>query len=309
MRFIITIVGLLILLAAPSADAAPEDVRITAPDADAFRDYWYRHGAELSRFDLRQARYGEYHRGDAVMVFVTESLNRSTQIKAERPGSEDIPVLKLNAMRKFNTGIYPYSTMTSVFSPVAGETRLLLPLKISASVQEWCGQVFMQMNLKEDGYHFLARSYFEKDGDRDTRWGRVLAEDALWNLIRIAPSDLPQGEFEIVPGMLFSRLAHHPQGPQAARAQLTATTRRSPEGTALVQYALDLPHIGRRVVIWFEQAFPHRIAAWEEHGRAGDGKIMVTRAERTHLMMLDYWNHHADRDRSLAARLGLPAGD
>ncbi len=299
------IIGVLLTLVwIPAALAAP-DVLVDDPPPDAFNAYWYPNGAELSRFDLRQARYGEYHAGDAVMVFVTETLNRQTQIKADRPGPQDIPVLKLNAVRKFQTGIYPYSTMTSVFSPLETNAATWQPLKISTSVQEWCGHVFMQLNREEAGWRFVLRSYFESDGDRDERFGPVLPEDALWNLIRIAPSRLPQGAVTILPSTLFSRLEHRALQPQQAQARLQTSPRQDADGNDLLAYAIDMSEVPRRLVIWFEAAFPHRIEGWEEHGRSPSGKVMVTRARRTHLLMLDYWNHHANRDRALRRRLGL----
>jgi hypothetical protein len=297
--------GLIILMSVPAAKGAPLTVSIANPTPEVFIAYWYPNGAEVSRFELRQARYGEYHDGDAVMVFVTEALNPDTQIKADEPGPRDIPVLKLNAMRKFYTGVYPYSTMTSVFTPVEAGRQPLLPLKITTSVQEWCGHIFIQLNLEEKGYRYLSRSYFESDGDREDRFGRVMTEDALWNTIRIAPADLPRGTFEILPGTLFSRLRHrHPQ-PQTAQARLRRSSQSGPEGQELLEYEVDMPQAGRRLMIWFEPSFPHRIEAWEEHGRMSSGKRMTTRARRTHRMMLDYWNHHADRDRDLLPRLGL----
>lgn len=207
------IYGFLVYFGMASAFAGPPDALITDPSPQAFNAYWYPNRAKLSRFDLRQARYGAYHKGDAVMVFVTEALNRHTQIKADQPGLQDIPVLKLNAVRKFYTGVYPYATMTSLFSPV----------------------------------------------------------DA------------------------------------AAQSGLRNSARRGTDGQILLQYELDLPSAHRRLVIWFEQAFPHRIEAWEEHGRSSSGKMMVTQARRTHLIMLDYWNHHTNRDREIPPRLGLQA--
>ena len=63
---------------------------------EQFRDYWYNHGAEISRFSLQQMRYGQIHEGDSVLVFVTEKMHPGSQIKADNPGSEDIAVLKWN---------------------------------------------------------------------------------------------------------------------------------------------------------------------------------------------------------------------
>ena len=65
----------------------------------------------------------------------------------------------------YRTGIYPYSLMTSVFSPVDTE-GVQFPEKITMSTQEWCGHVFTQMNLKWNGYRTRSFSYFEGEHDQ-----------------------------------------------------------------------------------------------------------------------------------------------
>ncbi len=83
----------------------------------AFDSYWYQGKAELTRYALRQARYGETHDGEVVLIFVTEDFLPKLQVKHEAGDAADaISVLKLNAYRRFYTGIYPYTVMTSSFS-------------------------------------------------------------------------------------------------------------------------------------------------------------------------------------------------
>ena len=86
---------------------------------EEFKDYWYNGEAEITSYKLEQARYGEMHDGKAVLVFVTEDFLPETQVKADHYEETNIPVLKLNATKKFNTGIYPYSIMQSTFYPVS----------------------------------------------------------------------------------------------------------------------------------------------------------------------------------------------
>ena len=167
-----------------------------------FRNYWYSQGAEISRFKLQQSRYGEIHDGDAVLVFVTEELNPEIQVKADHPGRQNVPVLKLNAVRKFFTGIYPYSIMSSIFAPINAH-EYPLPLKITSSTQEWCGQVYTQMNLRDDEYQVRKHSYFEGEGDQNFNLKNHLPEDAIWTMIRIAPQNLPRGEFLMIPGTVY----------------------------------------------------------------------------------------------------------
>ena len=64
----------------------------------AFDSYWYQGRAELTRYALRQARYGDQHDGEAVLVFVTEDFLTGLQVKQEHGDSPNaISVLKLNA--------------------------------------------------------------------------------------------------------------------------------------------------------------------------------------------------------------------
>ena len=251
-------------------------------------------------------RYGESHRGDAVLVFVTESMNPRLQVKADSPGRNDVPVLKLNFTRKFYTGIYPYSIMTSVFTPVdiAGYG---LPLKISASFQEWCGQVYMQLNLRDGAYAVQAHSYFEKEADQNFRVDAVLSEDALWNIIRVAPSRLPRGRLEMLPAAIYARFKHQNLEPAPVEATLEAVAATSLEKNPLLRYELRYPQKRRTVVIFFERDFPHRIQGWEEsEPQPGDATgVLTTRANRTHTVLVDYWNKHGNHDRRWLKKLGL----
>ena len=39
---------------------------------DTFNAYWYTGLAEITSYSLEQARYGEIHKGSAVLIFVSE---------------------------------------------------------------------------------------------------------------------------------------------------------------------------------------------------------------------------------------------
>jgi hypothetical protein len=295
----------LIVVTAPAGVPAAEPI-VKDPEHRQFQNYWYPKGAEISRFRLSQSRYGENHSGDAVFVFVTESMNPELQVKADNPDKNDIPVLKLNATRKFYTGVYPYSIMTSVFAPVDTQ-RYHLPLKISFSSQEWCGHVYMQMNLRDNRYRIRSHSYFEQEADQDHRIDAVFPEDAVWTLIRTAPSRLPQGAFHLLPGPVYLRLKHRPLQAVPAVGKLASSNQKSLEGNALVAYELLLPEENRTLIVLFERHFPHRIQQWEDTYPGPGGRLLTTRAVRTHTIMSDYWNQHGNDDRRLLKKLGLDA--
>ena len=86
-------------------------------------------------------------------------------------------------MRKILTGVYPYSIMSSIFYPVSGGPHAL---KITSSVQEWCGHVFAQLNNRET-FEIQSISYFEAEADQAFSIEKNVLEDELWTLIRTQP--------------------------------------------------------------------------------------------------------------------------
>jgi hypothetical protein len=166
------------------------------------------------------------------------------------------------------------------------------------------------MNLADNKYRVRMHSYFEKEGDQDFELKNYVPEDAIWNRIRIAPNALPLGEFMMIPGTLYTRLAHRPLKPQKAIAILETVAEKSIEGNSLVRYEVGFPEEQRALRIYFEKNFPYRIQKWEEsyHGLAdSEEKVKTTRAVRTHTIMDAYWRHHRNKDRKLLKQLWLDA--
>lgn len=279
---------------------------VDSPERLKFRQYWYQQKAELTRYALQQARYGEIHKGEAVLIFVTEPFLTDKQVKYEfGDKSKSTSVLKMNFTRKFYTGVYPYSVMTSVFTPV--DFQKLPTLKVTSSSQEWCGHTFMQLNSRNGGYHVEVRSYFQKEGDRDFDLGSVWLEDAVWTRIRLAPSTLPVGEVEMVPGLQYVRLWHVDAKPERAVAKLESLADTALSSKPLSVYTIQYKGISRVLTIKFEKDFPYEIVAWDETqpGGFGESKLLTTRAVRTKTIMLDYWNKHGVDDDVYRKELGL----
>lgn len=265
-----------------------------------FQGYWYQ-GAEVSRFQLEQARYGELHKGDAILIFVTEDFLTDKQVKSEIGKSPvAVPILKLNLVRKFNTGIYPYSIMSSIFTPV-NRPKYFRSLKATTSIQEWCGHTYTQFNLRNNEYNVLVHSYFMDEADQHYTLASAQLEDEIWTLIRMDPQSLETGNIELIPGSQFSRLKRINQKVQKATASLT-------EDNNLNIYSIEYNEIPRKLTIKFKKAFPYEIMAWEEISSRDKGphkKVLTTRAMRTHIMLIDYWNKNSVADSVLRERLGL----
>ena len=241
---------------------------------EQFSKYWYQGKAEINVFDLVQSRYGEDRPGKAVMIFVTEDFSKKKQVKLDNPestGADAQKVLKLNMTREFVTGVYPYHTMLSVFSPIYEEVNAP---KITSSVTEWCGQSFSQLNWKNSSYQATLFSYFEKEGDQELSIN-ALAEDELFNLIRLNPDLVPMGDTKLIPGLVFYRFAHIPL--QAEEA--TISRRETGENQSEVEVSYS--EIGRKLIIRYNQSFPYEIMAWQEIQTKPDGKQEITSATRT----------------------------
>ena len=73
-------------------------------------------------YDLVFPRYGQPRHGVAVTIFVTETFSNTLRVKADpgkHPSSDRFPVMKLNLVEDFQTGIYDYNLMTSTFVALA----------------------------------------------------------------------------------------------------------------------------------------------------------------------------------------------
>jgi hypothetical protein len=267
----------------PEVSVLPEPV----PPSAQFTAYWHQNKAELNAYDVEQERYGEMRTAEEIMVFVTEDFSQQLHVKLDDPskaGADRVPVLKCNAIRRFVTGVYDYSLMLSVFTPVDA-SRHPQTLKITSSVQDWCGQSFIQLNATRKGFQGKRFSYFQTEADNEAALPVVLTEDELWNRLRINPASVDTGLIILVPGTWYLRLRHQ------ALISHTATVSFGEEGDARLlrlQYR-DLP---RTLTIRFERAFPHRILGWEE---TDEGKIL-SRGTLKKTILQPYWEQHAAAD-------------
>lgn len=280
--------------------------RIT-PDSPEFKSYWNSGKAEITSYKLEQARYGELHSGYSVLVFVTEDFSKEKQVKLDRPGQsgdDKVRILKLNRIKKFDTGIYRYSMMDSVFTPV-DINEYPSTLKLSSSSQEWCGNTFTQINLRDGEFKVESFSYFESEGDTAFDLENEFLEDELWTRIRIDPDSLPVGEIKIIPAAMASRLTHKELAVETAVASLGRNT---DDPVSLMDYKLIYPASGRSMLVTFKKDFPHEIVSWEETYKSGFGESareLTTKATIDKTLITDYWNKNKPLDRVLREELGI----
>ena len=279
----------------PTVEASVASETPTTPRSKEFDDYWYNGTGEISSYELKQERYGQVRQGDIVLVFVTEPFSQKKQVKLDRPqnaGSDNVSILKLNNIRKFNTGIYDYSIITSTFTPVELDQHPLT-LKSTTSSQEWCGHTYTQLNLEGSKYRLQEFSYFESEGDKDSKMNAAILEDDLFSRIRIT-GGLPEGDINLIPSTIYSRFAHVPMEPTTA-----TITKSMSDGVIL--YDVTYKDINRKLSIDVESEFPYKILSWTEN--SGNGRITTATLRKS--INSPYWSKNGNEDEGLRDELQL----
>ena len=292
MRYLLLITLLPLALACTPPDS-PAGVT-AVPAATLVKDsdwnaYWYAGDAEINSYALTQTRYGEARTGDATLIFVTEPFSQKKQVKLDNgdaAGDDKVSVLKLNAVRKFPTGIYDYSMMTSVFTPVSLD-RFPHTIKATCSSQEWCGQSFTQLNHTGGKYRVRQYSYFESEGDEDRQVDDALLEDELFTRLRIDPATVPTGTVELIPNLFHGRFTHDEIAPKQARIRLE-------QGETTNRLVVEYLHLDRTLRIEVSKAFPYTIEGWEEQGARGAATATLRKRLKT-----PYWGQNANRFQAL----------
>jgi hypothetical protein len=257
------------------------------------------------------------------MITVTEPFSASKHVKVDDPAanpSDTFEALKLNLVRHFQTGIYDYHTIVSLFT----RSRDFAPVKVAFSCAEWCGQVYEEDVFGtggaggSQGITGFFRSYFEDESANirlPARRGGV-EEDDLFILLRGLRGDyLPPGgtrSVALFPSPFIRRLAHRPAGWVAAGIGRAPHPQRVvvPAGTFdAVLYTVRVED-GRTGRFWIEAPYPHRILRWtwtavpgKGTGRmAGDG---LDEGELIRSARLPYWRLNHPGDESYLREIGL----
>jgi hypothetical protein len=282
--------------------------------ADAYEKFWDHWGdgrAELASYDLEIQRYGETRSGTAVAIFVTETFANSLRVKSDpgrRSADDEFPVMKLNLVQDFSTGIYDYNLMTSVFvalEPVNGRPAGTAT-KVTFSSQEWCGQVWHQLLFDADRIREELFSYFDGEADQS----RVLefpvggmSEDELllWARGLAGPDVMPGGPVTVplLRSLEWARLRHQELEWSTVELKVADEAREItvPAGTFVAREHTARIAGGPTWKFEIEDRFPYRLLAWQ----TDDGKRAVLRG----VERLKYWELNGEDDEAALEKIGL----
>ncbi len=274
-----------------------------APESTAssdFWDYWGDGKAELASYEGEIKRYGELRDAETVLIYVTEPHDRRTWIKDNSVDEEHkVNVMKLNHALKFQTGIYPYSIMTSIFAPVdKWDRRRFQPAKISFTAQEWCGHVWHAVWPGPEQYLTEIRSYFASEGDQSSVV--ETSEDTLYQnalLIQLRGLDGPFNDGEdwegkLVPSLWANRKAHTDIEPVSATIERKEATL---DGTQVKRFVLS--YEDKTITYDLEREYPHRVLRWTH---SNGSHFRLQESER-----LPYWKLNNPGDETKREKMGL----
>jgi hypothetical protein len=274
-------------------------------------DRWSDGKAELDGYQLVQPRYGELRKGTVVLIFVKEDFSEALRVKAD-PGrheaSDVFPVLKLNAVKDFQTGIYDYNLMTSVFSAFESRKgrREGAPTKIVFSAQEWCGSMFEELLFDAKSVRQRRFSYFDGEADQEASLEHPeggVTVDELPILVRgITEAGFHRGETKevaVLPSLERMRLIHKKLEWRKGRITRGRDAKRVSTGLGEVEietWTIDVGD-GDRYEYDVELKDWRRIIAWRGPDKES-GRILGSQR-------LKYWEMHAEGDERALKTLGL----
>jgi hypothetical protein len=298
--------------APPKVAAAKETAAVPVLDARFDAKFWAVWGdgkAEIDTYDLTFPRYDQKRKGVAIAIFVTEPFSNSARVKADpgkHPDSDVAPVMKLNLIKKYQTGIYDYSDMMSTFvslAPVDGQ-RAGSTLKSSFSSQEWCGHVYSQMLFGHKHIGFTQHSYFDGEADQISEipsQSDGIAEDALLLWARgVAQPWAPAISTPIMTSLATLRAKH--LGPSWSTTVLSKDASPQTVQVAAGKFEVDVLRSkradGTSRTFYVERASPGRVVKWE----TSEGESAELQATER----LKYWEMNKEGGESVLSRLGLP---
>ena len=306
-RFVSAVMIALLSLSIASPSRAADSLEF----GDAFWKHWGDGRAELAGYDLETPRYGAMRKGTAVAIFVTETFSNSLRVKADpgkHPKSDEYPVMKLNLIQDFATGIYDYNLMTSAFTAITpvNNRPAGAATKVAFSAQEWCGLVFSQLLFDAKSARFTAHSYFDGEADQAATLAvpaDAVSEDALLSWARgfAHPAVKPGGSVTapLVRSLRESRLSHRPESVGRAVFARAASTQsvRVPAGTFDCVVSTVRVEGGRTWTFFTEPSAPHRVVRWT----CSDGE----KAELLASDRLSYWQLNGPGGEAALTKLGL----
>ena len=273
----------------------------TAPAPNPFTSARWDDGrAEFSIYRGTTLRYGQLRDTELRLIVVKEDLLRDQLVKSDAgpvPG-RTVEAIKLNWVSDFQTGVYTYHQMASVFF----ERTSLAVLKEHMSHTESCGITTVRVGPEAGRWMHDAHSYWEGEGDRrvPVAWPAAARERWMWDGLAVSlrpwvATGATSAEKKV--WMLPSQVSG--RSPLSATRPVEATFRMRDAGTLQVpagRFAARRIEVVTKAgtdTLWFGAAEPYPLLQLRT---AAGRRVSLARTQR-----LDYWNRHMNGDEAVIA--------
>ncbi|MFQ5602933.1 MAG: hypothetical protein ACE5HS_06650 [bacterium] len=243
--------------------------------------YWFDGKAEINFYDATIMRYGQPRETQEIYQIVVAERHRTDQkVKADDWRAPDaMPVLKFNFVLNFQTGIYTYHQMASIFF----KQEDAHVYKMTLTSNEWCGNTFKEIVHFEDTHVLNYNSYFDGTGSGSY----PLPDEKDLVLYDGLPVQLRALKFQTGKSLdlklLSKQITNNARKPELSLAKIEIgekETLKTPMGD-IQTYALVVKHGQGQDKFWIEAKFPNRVIKW----RTFDGSEFTLRQTKK----LEYW--------------------
>jgi hypothetical protein len=242
--------------------------------------------AEIAQYKGKVKRYNQYRDAHLVLITVFEPFDYNQLAKKDDSLQY---VLKQNQVLSYQTGVYPYREMNSLFWNPQNH-RLVKGVMTS---QEWCGQSFKQIIQKKSiKLHF--HTYWDKEVEGEYTYpipeNLYLFYDELPLILRFINQDFYQKEILLFPLLMNSRVNQTSwdiyskmEKPDFKIAILSReNTKILYKGKTIKMVKFMIDSNGKRDSFYFDWNHPyHILIKWERN----DGGYF----ELDHLSYAKYW--------------------
>lgn len=227
--------------------------------------------AEIAQYKGKVKRYNQFRDAHLSLITVFEPFDYNKKVKSDH---SNYYVIKQNQVLSYQTGVYPYRQMNSLFW---NPSNLFLVQSIMTS-QEWCGQSFKHLFHKDNNFNLKFHTYWE-DGVEGEFTYKIpdtiyFFYDELPFVLRFFTMDFEKKEIQLFPLLMSSRInqtswdidekIENPAFKKAIIIKKNANIKYKNKMVEVIIYTIEFDN--KKDIFYFDKNHPYRILIkWERN--------------------------------------------
>ncbi len=253
--------------------------------------------AEIAQYRGKVKRYNQFRDAHLALITVYEPFDYTKLVKNDNSSNY---VLKQNQVLSFQTGVYPYRQMNSLF----WNPHNLQLIKAVMTSQEWCGQSYKQISYNKNQIRLHFHTYWEKEADGEYYYDIPKLEyyfyDELPLILRFIDNTdtFKEKNIEIFPLLMSSKVNNAnwdiyssdkmPKFESSILKKEYTFFNYKNKKIEVLKYTLESKY--KKDYYYIDYKHPnHILIRWERH----DGGYF----ELDHLSYAKYWELHNEKDK------------